>query len=83
MKSTVDFTAEDYSFLMATNLESAYHLSQLSHPLLKNSGSGSIVLMASAAGVVSMSVGSIYSATKGAYYIYICFPNLSLNKITQ
>ncbi|WCJ28836.1 NAD(P)-binding Rossmann-fold superfamily protein [Euphorbia peplus] len=66
LKSTVDFTAEDYSFLMSTNLESAYHLSQLSHPLLKASGAGSIVFMASAAGVVSMSVGSIYSATKGA-----------------
>ncbi|KAG2308552.1 hypothetical protein Bca4012_082363 [Brassica carinata] len=65
-KPTTEFSAEDFSFLMATNLESAFHLSQLAHPLLKASGSGSIVLMSSAAGVVHMSVGSIYGATKGA-----------------
>ncbi|XP_065878435.1 tropinone reductase homolog At5g06060-like [Euphorbia lathyris] len=65
-KPTLDFTAEDYSFLMSTNLESAFHLSQLGHPLLKASAAGNIVFMASSAGLVSISVGSIYSATKGA-----------------
>ncbi|XP_038706373.1 tropinone reductase homolog At2g29170-like [Tripterygium wilfordii] len=65
-KSTVEFTADDYSFLMSTNLESAYHTCQLAHPLLKSSGSGSIVFLSSVAGVVSLSVGSIYGATKGA-----------------
>ncbi|KAL1192652.1 Senescence-associated protein 13 [Cardamine amara subsp. amara] len=38
----------------------------LTHPLLKASGSGSIVLMSSTAGVVHINVGSIYGATKGA-----------------
>lgn len=52
---------------MATNLESAFHLSQLAHPFLKASGSGSIVFMSSAAGVVHINVGSIYGATKGIY----------------
>ncbi|CAH2060169.1 unnamed protein product [Thlaspi arvense] len=65
-KPTTEYTAEDFSFLMATNLESAFHLSQLAHPLLKASGSGSIVFMSSAAGVVHLSGGSIYGATKGA-----------------
>uniref|UniRef100_A0A1J3JUC2 Tropinone reductase-like protein n=2 Tax=Noccaea caerulescens TaxID=107243 RepID=A0A1J3JUC2_NOCCA len=65
-KPTTEYTAEDFSFLMATNLESAFHLSQLAHPLLKASGSGSIVLMSSAAAVVHINVGSIYGATKGA-----------------
>ncbi|CAH2060161.1 unnamed protein product [Thlaspi arvense] len=65
-KPTTEYTAEDFSFLMATNLESAFHLSQLAHPLLKASGSGSIVLMSSAAGVVHINVGSIYGLTKGA-----------------
>lgn len=50
---------------MATNLESAYHLSQLAHPLLKSSGMGSIVFMSSVAGLVSVGVGSVYAATKG------------------
>ncbi|KAK3409943.1 hypothetical protein EUGRSUZ_J02011 [Eucalyptus grandis] len=66
LKSTMDYTAEDFSFIMTTNFESAYHLSQLAHPLLKASGAGSIVFLSSVCGVVSINVGSIYSATKGA-----------------
>ncbi|XP_031254025.1 tropinone reductase homolog At2g29170-like [Pistacia vera] len=65
-KPTEEYKAEDFSFLMTTNLESAYHLSQLAHPLLKASGSASIIFMSSVCGVVSVSVGSIYAATKGA-----------------
>ncbi|KDO55398.1 hypothetical protein CISIN_1g041504mg [Citrus sinensis] len=48
---TVDFSAEDFLVLMATNFESAFHLSRLGQPLLKISGS-SVVMMSSAAGVV-------------------------------
>ncbi|XP_020885357.1 tropinone reductase homolog At2g29290 isoform X2 [Arabidopsis lyrata subsp. lyrata] len=66
LKPTTEYTAEEFSFIMATNLESAFHISQLAHPLLKASGSGSIVFMSSIAGVVHVSVGSIYGATKGA-----------------
>ncbi|KAJ0021369.1 hypothetical protein Pint_32725 [Pistacia integerrima] len=51
---------------MTTNLESAYNLSQLAHPLLKAAGSASIILMSSVCGVVSVNVGSIYAVTKGA-----------------
>ncbi|KAF8045851.1 hypothetical protein N665_4310s0002 [Sinapis alba] len=65
-KPTLDYTAEDFSFHISTNLESAYHLSQLSHPLLKASGFGNIVFISSITGVVSVLFGSIYSATKGA-----------------
>ncbi|KAI5321896.1 hypothetical protein L3X38_030968 [Prunus dulcis] len=65
-KPTTEYTAEDYTFLMSTNLESAYHLCQLAHPLLKASGAGNIVFLSSVAGVVSLEVGTIYSATKGA-----------------
>ncbi|KAI6671076.1 hypothetical protein NL676_005961 [Syzygium grande] len=66
VKTTVDYTAEDFSLIMTTNFESAYHLSQLAHPLLKASGAGSIVFLSSVCGVVSVNVGSIYSVTKGA-----------------
>ncbi|XP_073100220.1 noroxomaritidine/norcraugsodine reductase-like isoform X2 [Elaeis guineensis] len=66
VKPAVDFTDEEYSFLMATNLESAFHLSQLAQPLLKASGAGSIVFISSIAGVVGMPNLSIYAATKGA-----------------
>ncbi|XP_021833665.1 tropinone reductase homolog At2g29290-like [Prunus avium] len=67
LKPSIESTIEDYSFIMSTNLESAYHFSQLAHPLLKASGAGNIIFMSSVAGVVSVgSVGSIYAATKGA-----------------
>ncbi|CAH2060160.1 unnamed protein product [Thlaspi arvense] len=66
LKPTTECTAEDFSFIMATNLESTFHLSQIAHPLLKASGSGNIVLMSSVAGVVNLSRASIYGATKGA-----------------
>ncbi|KAJ4718438.1 Tropinone reductase [Melia azedarach] len=62
----VDFTAEDFSFLMATNFESAFHLCQLAHPLLKASGSGSIVFNSSVSSLVSVTSLSIYGPTKGA-----------------
>ncbi|KAL1201994.1 putative tropinone reductase [Cardamine amara subsp. amara] len=64
VKPTTDFTAEDFSGLVATNLDSAYHFSQLAHPLLKASGSGCIVFISSVCGVVSSGFVSIYSATK-------------------
>ncbi|TKY67386.1 Tropinone reductase [Spatholobus suberectus] len=65
-KQTLDFTEEDFSFLINTNLESAYHISQLAHPLLKASEAASIIFISSIAGVVSIGVASIYGATKGA-----------------
>ncbi|OVA15578.1 Short-chain dehydrogenase/reductase SDR [Macleaya cordata] len=65
-KQTVEFTAEEFSTLMATNFESSYHLCQLAHPLLKSSGMGSIVFISSVAGVVAIATGSVYAASKGA-----------------
>ncbi|KAL0900446.1 hypothetical protein Bca101_084407 [Brassica carinata] len=65
-KPTTEYTVEDFSYKISTNLESSYHLCQLAHPLLKSSGTGSIVFISSVAGVVSCSVGSTYGATKGA-----------------
>ncbi|XP_057484123.1 tropinone reductase homolog At5g06060-like [Actinidia eriantha] len=65
-KATTEYTADEYSTLMATNLESAYHLCQIAYPLLKESGVGSIVFISSVAGLVHIGSGSIYGATKGA-----------------
>ncbi|KNA15897.1 hypothetical protein SOVF_094030 [Spinacia oleracea] len=64
--STTDVSAEEYAKIMTTNLESAYHLCQLAHPLLKDSGAGSIVFISSVAGVTSIGTGSVYAATKAA-----------------
>ncbi|CAI9302746.1 unnamed protein product [Lactuca saligna] len=65
-KPTTDYTSEEYSKLMSTNLESSYHICQLAHPLLKASGIGSIVFISSVAGSTHVFSGSIYGATKGA-----------------
>ncbi|XP_054798497.1 tropinone reductase homolog At5g06060-like [Prosopis cineraria] len=65
-KQTKEYSAEDFSFLISTNLESAYHMCQLAYPLLKASKVASIIFISSIAGMVSIDVGSIYGATKGA-----------------
>lgn len=66
---TTEFSAEEYSMFMDTNLESCYHISQLAHPLLKASGVGSIVFTSSVAGLINISRGSIYGATKGIVFL--------------
>lgn len=58
---------------MSTNLDSAYHLCQLAHPLLKASGVGSIVFITSVAGVVALNTGSVYAATKGNALLTMSF----------
>ncbi|EOA27726.1 hypothetical protein CARUB_v10023879mg [Capsella rubella] len=65
-KPTTEYVKEDFSFHMSINVEAGFHFSQLSHPLLKASGYGSIIFLSSVAGVVSFDCGSIYSLTKGA-----------------
>ncbi|KAJ0962179.1 hypothetical protein J5N97_030007 [Dioscorea zingiberensis] len=64
-KPTEDYTAEEFSFIMSTNFESAFHLSQLAYPLLKESGSGSILFISSIAGLVGAKQVSLYAASKG------------------
>ena len=68
-KPTIDYTLEDFSFLISTNLESAYHISQLAHPLLRASKAASIVFVSSIAGVTAIKGTSIYAATKGNKYL--------------
>ncbi|GLU11544.1 hypothetical protein SLE2022_282820 [Rubroshorea leprosula] len=66
-KPTVEYTAQDFVFHISTNFESAYHLCQISYPLLKASGAGNIIFMSSISGVTYyLSSGSLYSATKAA-----------------
>ena len=82
-KQTTDYTAEDFSFLTSTNLESAYNMSQLAHPLLKASGAGSIVFISSVSSVSSLPIGSISSISKGNqffisnyFFIYVTQDNI-------
>uniref|UniRef100_A0ACD5X5W9 Uncharacterized protein n=1 Tax=Avena sativa TaxID=4498 RepID=A0ACD5X5W9_AVESA len=67
-KAAVEWTAEEYSHLMATNLDSCFHLSQLAHPLLLNAsiaGGGSIVSISSVGGSVGYPTLAVYCISKG------------------
>ncbi|XP_073155230.1 tropinone reductase homolog isoform X2 [Henckelia pumila] len=66
IKRAFDHTADDYSRVMATNLESPYHISQLAYPLLKASQVASVVFISSVAGGMALPAMSAYAASKGA-----------------
>ncbi|PAN43606.1 hypothetical protein PAHAL_8G249600 [Panicum hallii] len=66
-KTAVECTGDDYTRIMATNLESCFQLSQLAHPLLLAGGSGgSVVHISSIAGFIGLPALAVYSMTKGA-----------------
>lgn len=71
-KPAVECTGEEYARIMATNLESCLHISQLAHPLLLNAsiaGGASIVNVSSIASVLGFPQEVMYSVTKGTQYI--------------
>jgi len=72
-KPTIEYTTEDYSKVMTTNLDSAFHVCQLAYPLLKESGNGSIVFISSVASLTSVGTGSIYAVSKGNFMYYHVF----------
>ena len=65
-KPTAEYTAEEYDFVMNTNLRSAFDLNRLLYPELKKSGQGNIIHVTSVAGLVHVRTGSIYGMTKAA-----------------
>ncbi|XP_003577282.1 tropinone reductase homolog At2g29170 [Brachypodium distachyon] len=67
-KIATEYTARDYSTIMATNLESSFHLSQLAHPLLLRAsiaGGGSIINISSIGGLIGYPGLAVYGITKG------------------
>ena len=65
-KATLEYSAEEYQALMATNLTSVFEMCQLAHPYLKAAGNGCIVNIGSIAGLTAVPTGSIYGMTKAA-----------------
>ncbi len=57
---------KEYQLLLDTNLTSAFHLSQLLYPLLKQSGQGNIIQISSVSGLNHLRTGAIYGMTKAA-----------------
>ncbi|RWV90565.1 hypothetical protein GW17_00047220, partial [Ensete ventricosum] len=64
-KPVTQCTPGDYKFMTTTNVESAFAMCQLAHPLLKASGRGSIVFNSSISGIMALEFLSIYGITKG------------------
>lgn len=65
-KAALDATADDLTFLMNTNVQSALRLSQLCHPWLAKAGASSIIFNSSVAGgPLAMKSGCMYAMTKG------------------
>ncbi|CAD6255926.1 unnamed protein product [Miscanthus lutarioriparius] len=68
LKPAAECTAEDYSHVMATNLESSFHLCQLAHPLLVRAsiaGGGSVVHVSSIASYLGYPGLVLYCVSKG------------------
>ncbi|XP_025827637.1 tropinone reductase homolog At2g29150-like isoform X2 [Panicum hallii] len=68
LKPAAECTAEDYEHVMATNLESSFHLSQLAHPLLLRAsvaGGGSVVHISSIASYRGYPDLVLYCISKG------------------
>ena len=65
-KKTPAYTLKEYSFILSTNLTSAFELCRLTYPLLKKGVDASIVNVASVAGQTALSSGSPYAMSKAA-----------------
>ncbi|MBL1212235.1 MAG: SDR family oxidoreductase [Ignavibacteriae bacterium] len=65
-KKTVEYSDEEYEIIFKTNLQSAFDMCKRSFPLLKKSGTASIINISSVAGLTHLKTGSPYGMTKAA-----------------
>lgn len=63
-RSTLDYSPEEFDYLIDTNLRSAWNICRLSYPLLLKSENPSIVNISSAAASRIVRTGSPYAASK-------------------
>lgn len=65
-KKTADYTDDEYKTITDLNLLAPLELCKMFYPMLRSSGSGSIVNISSVSGLTSTSSGVIYAMTKAA-----------------
>jgi Tropinone reductase 1 len=63
-KKTIDYTSVELNSIVKTNLISAFNISVMLYPLLRNSGNAAIINVSSVAGLTSLKTGSPYAITK-------------------
>ncbi|MCP4710282.1 MAG: SDR family oxidoreductase, partial [Planctomycetes bacterium] len=65
-KKAVDFSEEEYDFVMEANMKSMFEMCRLGYGLLKQAGGGCVVNMSSVAGLTHLRTGAPYGMTKAA-----------------
>lgn len=65
-KPSENYSMETYRKIFSLNLEAAFELSVIFHPLLKKADEGNILFISSVAGQTHLKTGSIYGMTKAA-----------------
>jgi Tropinone reductase 1 len=65
-KPTADYAADEFDYILNTNLRSAFELNRQLYSLLQKSGQGNIIHVSSVAGLTHVRTGSIYGMTKAA-----------------
>jgi tropinone reductase I len=66
-KKILEYSQEEYEFLLHTNITSVFELCRLAHPFLKRAeNGGSIVNMASVSGLTFLRTGAPYAMSKAA-----------------
>jgi len=65
-KRIVDYSPNEYRHVLATNMDSAFEMSRLSHPLLRAAGDAAVVNVLSVAGLTHMRTGAPYGMSKAA-----------------
>jgi Tropinone reductase 1 len=65
-KPSIEYSSDEFDFIFNTNLRSAFELSQLLYPLLKQSEQGNIVFVSSVAGQIHLKTGAVYAMTKAS-----------------
>ncbi len=65
-KPALEYSQKEYDTILETNLKSAFEMSRLAYPYLKRSERGSIVNMASVAGLTHVRSGVPYGISKAA-----------------
>lgn len=65
-KPAVQYAGEEIDKILSLNLRSAFEMCRLAYPFLAQSGQGSIVNMASVAGLLHLKTGAPYAMSKAA-----------------
>ena len=65
-RSVQEYSDQELSFIFQTNVASAFEMSRLSYPLLKQHGSASIINIASVSGLNHVRTGAAYGMSKAA-----------------